>query len=56
MFQIKCLQISNKLWREIKNGKGKVFFYFGCFMDVNKDICLELGKGAILKTRKTISY
>ena len=30
--------------------------YFACFMDVNKDTCLELEKEIILKTRKIISY
>ena len=28
----------NEEWQE------QGFFYFACFMDVNKDICLELGK------------
>ena len=47
---------ANKLWKELKNDKSKVFFNFACFMDVNKDTCLELIKETILKTRKIISY
>ena len=39
----------NEEWQE------QGVFYFGCFMDVNQDICLELGKKTILKTRKIIS-
>ena len=42
MLQMKMC--ASKLGREMKNDKNKVFFYFACFMDVNKDICLELGK------------
>ena len=36
----------NEEWEE------QGIFYFACFMDVNKDTCLELEKETILKTRK----
>ena len=40
----------NKEWQE----QGA--FYFACFMDVNKGICLELEKETVLRTHKITSY
>ena len=32
---------ANKLWKEMKNDKNKVFFYFAYFMDVKKKKVLK---------------